>query len=246
MKRGRLGRYSVWQARDFVLERGVAVLIIGLLLGYMAYLAIKPMRAMLGPDWTTKAGAPFTQIIDSMLSQVIALAVLIAVNGIVSNDRHLGYFRFLFAKPVNRVSYYAQLFTVHLAGVLVMMSILMGVFWLGVAPIPVLPILFYTLVVYMAMGGIGFFISTATRHDWVVLTGVWLGSRVIRVLYSDKPDLRAKLVQVLPPVHRIDDVANHLLVGQMAATSDVVWLVGYGAVFFVLGLYVIHRRSLID
>jgi ABC-type transport system involved in multi-copper enzyme maturation permease subunit len=58
--------------------------------------------------------------------------------------------------------------------------------------------------------------------------------------------MRGTLVQLLPPVHRLDDVANRLLTGQMAATNDVLWLVGYGVVFFALGLVVITRRSLVD
>ncbi|MEA2766710.1 MAG: hypothetical protein QOK07_3114, partial [Gemmatimonadaceae bacterium] len=34
MSRARLGRYSLWQFRDFAIDRGIAIMIIGLLWGY--------------------------------------------------------------------------------------------------------------------------------------------------------------------------------------------------------------------
>ena len=243
MNRGRLGRYSAWQLQDFAVERGVSVIIIGLLLGY---LAVEPMRRALGPGWANNPGLPLSRLLTTIVAPVVTLAVLIALNGMVSNDRKTGFYRFLFSKPVNPVLFYAQLFAVHMVGVLLTMLILTGLFRLWVGPIPIAAILFYTLVIYIAMGGIGFFISASTRYDWVVLSAVWIGSRLLRMLYGGASDLRSKLVQLLPPVHRVDSVANNLLVGEMADTSDLVWLVGYGALFFVLGLVVIRNRSMVE
>jgi ABC-type transport system involved in multi-copper enzyme maturation permease subunit len=243
VSRGRLGRYSVWQFRDFAVEKSVAVLIIGVLLGY---LTIEPVRRAMGANWAQNPAFPLTRILATIVSPVISLSVLIALNGMVSNDRKTGYYRFLFSKPISPVLYYAQLFAVHLVGVIATMAVLSGVFRIWVGPIAILSVLLYTAIVYVAMGGLGFFISATTRYDWVVLSVVWVGSRILRTVYSTTHDLRARLVQVLPPVHRIDDVSNNLLTGQMAATSDMLWLVGYGALFFILGLYVIHRRSLVD
>ena len=70
--------------------------------------------------------------------------------------------------------------------------------------------LLYTAVIFVAMGGIGFFFSVATRFDWVTLAAVWLGSRVLRDS-TGANDWRSKLVQVLPPVHKLDDMANALI-----------------------------------
>jgi hypothetical protein len=238
-----LGRYSTWQLQDFTLERGISVLIIGVLLGY---LAIEPMRRALGPNWATNPALPLPRLLSTILAPVVTLAVLIALNGMVSNDRNTGFYRFYFSKPVNPVMFYAQLFAVHMLGVLLTMAILTGLFRLWVGPIPIAAILFYTLVIYLAMGGIGFFISASTRYDWVVLSAVWIGSRLLRAVYGDVPGFRSKVVQALPPVHRVDAVAGNLLTGKMADTSDLLWLVGYGAVFFVVGLLVIRHRSMVE
>jgi hypothetical protein len=243
MSSARLGRYSAWQLRDFTIDRGIAVLIIGLLVGY---LAIEPMRAALGPNWKHNPQIPLAMLIANIASPIVSLSVLIAVNGIVSNDRKSGYYRFLFSKPVSPALFYAQVFAVNFIGVLIVMAILGGLFRLWVGPIALPYVLLYTAIIYIAMGGIGFFISAATRFDWVVLSAIWVGSRIIRAVYHDVPDFRSRLIQVLPPVHRVDAVANDLLAGRMADVSGIVWLVGYGAVFFALGLLTVHRRSMVD
>jgi ABC-type polysaccharide/polyol phosphate export permease len=135
---------------------------------------------------------------------------------------------------------------VNLVGLLIVMATLCGFFRLWVGPIALPYVLLYTAIIYIAMGGIGFFISAATRFDWVVLSAIWVGSRIIRAVYHDVPDFRSRLIQVLPPVHRVDAVANDLLAGRMADVSGVVWLIAYGAVFFALGLLTVHRRSMAD
>jgi hypothetical protein len=96
------------------------------------------------------------------------------------------------------------------------------------------------------MGGIGFFVSVATRFDWLTLAAVWLGSRVLRDFFGAKPGWRSKAVELLPPVHKLTDVSMSLITNGTARTSDVLWLVGYGALFFALGLLILRRGSLAD
>lgn len=205
------------------------------------------MRAVMGPAWRQNGQVPLAMLIANIASPIVSLAVLIAVNGIVSSDRKTGYYRFLFAKPVSPALFYAQLFAVHFAGVLIVMTILAGLFRLWVGPIAVQYLLLYAAIIYIAMGGIGFFISAATRFDWVVLSAVWVGSRIIRAVYRDAPDFRAQLVQILPPVHRVDELSADLLLrGRIGDASGMIWLVAYGVVFFALGLLTVHRRSMVD
>jgi hypothetical protein len=106
--------------------------------------------------------------------------------------------------------------------------------------------LLYTVLIFVGMGGIGFFISVATRFDWVSLAAVWLGSRALRDFYGAKPGLPGKLVQVLPPVHKLDALANGLITNGSASSGDVIWLLAYGSLFFVLGLVLLRQRSLAD
>jgi hypothetical protein len=75
---------------------------------------------------------------------------------------------------------------------------------------------------------------------------VWLGSRILRGLYGPKDDWRSKAVELLPPVHKLDAVATSLISTGSAHVSDVLWLLGYGALFFVLGLALLRWGSLAD
>ena len=243
MSRGRLGKYSLWLFRDFALERGIGIVIIGALWGYVMF---EPMRRALGPQWTGDASSPFWAVALQVSSAVVSLSVLIAMNGIVSTDRKNGYYRFMFAKPIDPILYYAEVFAVYMVGVLAAMLILSGLLRLLFPAFSILNFLLYAALIYIAMGGIGFFLSVATRFDWLSLAGVWLGSRILRGVYGPKGDWRSKLVELLPPVHRLDDVANSLIGKGTAPTSDVLWLLGYGLLFFALGLGFLRYRSLAE
>jgi hypothetical protein len=243
MSRARLGKYALWQFRDFVVDRGIAIVLIGLLWGYVL---IEPLRRAMGPAFSVGTTSAAWPLIVTVSSSIVSLAVLIALNGIVSTDRKMGYYRFLFSKPVSRVAYYVQLFFVYMLGVLAAMLVL-ALALHSVAPFfNVLNFLLYAALIYIAMGGIGFFVSVATRFDWLTLAAVWLGSRVLRDIYGAKPGFSSKLVEVLPPVHKLNDVAQSMISGGAAPVSDVVWLIGYGAAFFALGLVWLQRGSLAD
>lgn len=225
------------------MDRGIAIIIIGLLWGYVL---IEPVRRTMGPSWATAFNSPAWSLLVMVSSSVVSVAVLIALNGIVSTDRKMGYYRFLFSKPVSPVAYYAQLFLVYLVGVVAAMLLLSGLLHTFVPRFSVLNFLLYTAIIYVAMGGIGFFLSVATRYDWLTLAAIWLGSRVLRDVYGPRPGWQSKVVELLPPVHRLNDVANALITNGSAAASDVLWLLGYGAAFFALGLALLHRGSLAD
>jgi hypothetical protein len=243
MSRGRLGKYALWQFRDFVMDRGIAIIIIGLLWGYVL---IEPLRRAMGSSFATTTSSSVFPLLVTVSSSIVSLAVLIALNGIVSSDRKLGYYRFLFAKPVTRVGYYVQVFFVYMIGVLAAM-LLLALALHSVAPAFNVPnFILYAALIYIAMGGIGFFISVATRFDWLTLAAVWLGSRVLRDVYGAKPGFTSKLVELLPPVHKLNDVALTMISGAWAPMRDVLWLLGYGAAFFLLGILLLQRGSLAD
>jgi hypothetical protein len=236
-----LARYSVWQFRDFAVDRGLSILIIGFLWGYAL---IEPIRRTVGS--AAGSASPLWLVAIQVSSAVVSVAVLVALNGIVSADRKAGYYRFLFSKPVNPVLFYGQLFFVYMVGVIVAMLVLSSLLHKLVPIFSIPNFLLYTALVYIAMGGIGFFLSVTTRYDWLSLAAVWLGARVLRGLYGAGDDWRSKLVQLLPPVHKLDDVANSLIGTGSAHMADVMWLFGYGALFFAFGLVVLRWGSLAD
>jgi len=243
MSRGRLARYSLWQFRDFFMDRGIAILIIGFLWGYVL---LEPLRRAMGPQWAGDRTSPVWPLTLQVSSAIVSLSVLIALNGIVSTDRKSGYYRFLFSKPVNPVVYYAQLFFVYMAGVMATMLVLSSLLHTILPSFSVVNYLLYTALIYIAMGGIGFFLSVATRYDWLTLAAIWLGARILRDVFGPQHTWRSKAVELLPPVHKLDQVANSLIGTGRADTSDVLWLIGYGALFFAIGLFILRRGSLAD
>ena len=238
MNRGRLARYSLWQFRDFVMEKGISIVIIGLLWGYLQLL---PFRGAMSSQMTPQL---ITRLVTLLAGSLVSIAVLIALNGIISTDRKMGYYRFMFAKPVSPVRYYAQLFLVHLVGLLSGMLLLSSVFFAVAGRFNVWNLVLYTSLIYVAMGGIGFFVSAASKHDWVTLAAIWVGARILRALFGNDGNWKSNLVELLPPVHKLDSVAASLIATGAAPLKDVIWLAGYGGIFFVLGLLVLQRRSL--
>ncbi len=244
--RGRLGKYSLWQFRDFFMQHGIGIAVIGLLWGYTL---LAPLRAAMNAQSpiAMAPGSPVWGLIMQITSSVVSISVLIAMNGIVATDRKNGYYRFLFSKPINRVLYYGQAFLIYMVGVLLIMAILSSLLRMILPSFNVWNFLMYAALVYIAMGGIGFFLSVATRYDWLSLAAVWLGARMLRAIYSGpNAGVKGKLVQLLPPVHRLDDVANSLIGTGSAASRDVTWLAGYGLLFLALGLIVLRYGSIAD
>jgi hypothetical protein len=243
MSAGNLARYSLWQFRDFIMERGIAIAIIGLLWGYTL---IEPLRRAMGAAFAVGPASPTWPLVVSVTSSVVSLGVLIALNGMVSTDRKQGYYRFLFSKPISAVGYYAQLFFVYMIGMLLIMLVLAGLLHTVVPTFKIFNFLLYAAIIYVGMGGIGFFVSVATRFDWLTLAAVWFGSRILRGIYGPRPGWKSKAVELLPPVHKLDEVSLSVMTYGTAHTSDVLWLLGYGALFFALGLLILHRGSLAD
>jgi len=133
-----------------------------------------------------------------------------------------------------------------MAGVMATMLVLSSLLHTILPSFSVVNYLLYTALIYIAMGGIGFFLSVATRYDWLTLAAVWLGARILHDVFGAQHTWRSKAVELLPPVHKLDQVANSLIGTGRADPSDVLWLVGYGAFFFVLGLFILRRGSLAD
>jgi hypothetical protein len=238
MSRGRLAKYALWQFRDFVMDKGISIVIIGVLIGFVQLL---PFRLPGSPELTPGL---VTRLVITMAKTVLLLSVFIAVNGMVSTDRKLGYYRFLFAKPVRPFQYYAQLWVIYLIGLLAATILLSALFFWYAGPFSILNLTLYATLLYVALGGIGFFVSSITKHEMPALAAIWLGASVLRAMYGDDSGWKNRALDVLPPVHTLDGVATSLISGGTADITHVLWLAGYGALFFVLGLIVLHRRPL--
>ena len=233
-----LTRYSYWQLYDFLRERGIALIITSTLLGLTF---VGPMVSMLGAN-IDEASA--RRILTMAMPQVVLIAAVIALNGLVSTDRKLGYYRFLFSKPVSIPAYYAQYFAVSFVGFLAVFALLLGVFAIMVRPVnPIGPLLFCTLV-YLSLGGIAFLISSIVNYDWPVLAGVLLGSSMVNAFWAERGGWRMIVRDILPPVHKLSPSMNDIMSLGTVDVQAVLWLLGYSALCFVAGLFVLWRRPI--
>lgn len=232
--RTNLSRYARWQLQDFFMDRGIALVLIGVLL---ASPDIILMHRLSGP-FQREPG----QILVRFAASTAIIFSLVTLNAQVSGDRTRGYFRFLFAKPVSPAAFYAQQFALWFLGLMVVVSGLVGVFALTAGPVSPWPTLWYVALVYLGFGGVGFFISTVTRRDWLILIGFWTISQILVSLYKDRDSWIENFFFLLPPVEHLDNASRALLRQGMVGASDVAWILGYSAIFFVLGLFVLHRR----
>jgi hypothetical protein len=235
---GNLTRYSYWQMRDFIRERGLALIIVCALLGSTM---VGPMRAMIGPNIDE---ATAKRILLTAMLQIVYIAAFIALNGIVSTDRKLGYYRFLFSKPVSIPAYYAQYFVVSLVGFVAVFALLMGAFAFFVRPVNPVGTLVASGVVYLALGGIAFLISSLFRYDWPILAGVYLGSVIINAFWDQSSGWRLVIRDLLPPLHKLNSLVTDIISTGAADTKAMTWLLGYSALCFVAGLVVLWRRPI--
>jgi hypothetical protein len=230
-----LTRYGMWQLRDFIRDRGIALLLVGSLIGVTFIAPVKAVGRTIDANLAK-------ELLLLMLQQVGFVLAFIALNGIVSTDRKMGYYRFLFSKPVSITAYYSQLFVIYLIGFLVVCGVLLGAFAIFAQPVsPVRPLLFCTLV-FLSFGGIAFLVSTLVRYDWPVLAAIFLGSTVLHSLWQYKEGWRRMVLSVLPPLYHLPDALPDIMTRGVVDTNAVLWLLGYNAVCFVAGLIVLRRR----
>ena len=241
-RRARLGRYAVWHLRDYLREKGIATVITVTLIGYLNQVPLTRAREF-GVS-ATFADQLADQAFVASMRYLAFLGVLFATNGVVADDRRYGYFRLLFAKPVDVVEYYAQKFVIYGAGLLLIAAALLGVYAAVVEPF--FPAMFLPTIalVYIALGGIGFLLSAAFRFDWLSLAAVIGASEVLWLLYRHGEGWQTSLLRLLPPVHLLDGVYQAVRAGRSLPMGDLTWLVGYGLACFVLGLVVIRWRPL--
>ena len=230
-----LRRYVLWQLKDFARERGIALLLVGFLIGVTI---VAPVRAM---GRTIDAGMAKSMLV-AIVSQIALILALITLNGIVSTDRKMGYYRFLFSKPVSISAYYAQLFVVYFIGFLAAVAILLGAFALFAHPISPLGPLMFCGLVFLSLGGIAFLISSLVRYDWPVLVAIYVASLILHSMWQYKEGWRRLVLSVLPPLYRISDTMPDILDRGVVNTQDVLWLLGYSALCFAAGILVLRRR----
>jgi hypothetical protein len=257
-RHARMDRYALWQFRDYLFDRGAPTLIVSVLFGY---LGVAPIRAMISHGLTVtpamvqrygsiEAARAATvhdmsaAFLHTFVGSIVFLGALLAMNGIVANDRKLGYFRFLFTKPVSPSRYYGQAFVLHGIGYLLVIALLALVY--GAVMVPVLTSSFLAGLglAYFFYASIAFLLSAAARWDWLSLVAVTVASTLAWEKFGESTHPFAKLLYLLPPVHKTDEVYRAVASGVALPSHTVAWLAGYGACCLAGALVVLRYRRL--
>lgn len=242
MRRARMWSYLAWQARDFVVERGAPLLIVATLMTFPIIVTLRTLGDAASP---LQAEVSARYAIVQLFAEFSLICVLIGINGVVSSDRVKGYYRFLFAKPVSIPRYYAQAYVVNGVGlVLTALGLLGAIYVLGY---PVFParVLLMVVLVYLSLGGLGFFYSTLARFDWVLMGATWGLAQVLRAVYPAQGSRAGRVLDVvLPPFHQMRDAGLQLARGEPAESRTLLWLLAWGVSGLVLGLLILRRRPL--
>jgi len=262
-----VGAYALWQLRDYFKDRGLPTLIVALLSGYLGLSPIiermptraDPVPAMLLARFGSVEAVYAARMMEfnhaflrGILGTIVFIGALFAMNGIVANDRKMGFYRFLFAKPMTPSRYYGQAFFVHWAGFVAVMGVLGVVYGALIWPVLSRPLLVVIALMFVAYSGIAFLLSAAARWDWMSLVVVSVAATFLWGRYGESTHPLARLLFLLPPLHRADDVYASVSGAPMYASgapivipwSILLWLAGYGAACFAAGLVVLRYRRL--
>ena len=244
-RRARLLEYAPWVLRDYFTNHGPSTLIVMLLVGVAT---VSPAVAMAGDRWVYGSvdAAVNGPLLAVMADRLSFLGAFFATNGIVANDRKLGYYRFLFAKPADPARFYAMTFLLYGVGLLavtVALSLLWGVV---VRPSFSLQLLGIVALGYLAYGGLGFLLSAAWRYDWLSLVTVIVIANIAWWAWGDVHGPRHWILYAFPPVHRDEQVFALLAEGRASPVPwlTILWLGGYGLACFLLAMLVIRKRPL--
>ena len=254
--RARLGRYAIWQLKDFMVERGVWIAALGVIAlsifrGTYDYAPIVRDAVITSAQGTGYVPPTEAEHFRNGLSFLVAtgsfIATLIASHGIVSRDRERGYQRFLFAKPVSIARYYLQAFLVNGAGLLIVMAALLaatGLVFLRVIP-DVPTYLAYTAGQYAMLGGLVMLLSTLVRYDFALgALIVGAAAPVDSLAWDPQGTTVLKLLSlVLPPIGSLVHAGQGLSRGGPVAQWLVTPLI-YGAIYVAGALFVLRRRSI--
>ena len=242
MKRSRLLRYARYQLSDYFWERGAMVIIIALLNLASSVVMLHNLPV------NERVIVPGNEVAKDVLitfGTLMLLAVLFSSQELIGRPRKLGYFRLIFAKPVNPVLFYGQLFLVNLIGTVIVIALVAALFSVIALPVPIMRIAALTACGFIFLGGIGFLASAFVNYDSLLVIGV-IGVSLIVAGYGEAHGgVAAAVARVLPPVLQMHNM-NRMMIGQSPDPGDLAWVLAYGTGAFIAGLVALRYRELAD
>ena len=262
MRKSRVGAYGIWQLRDYLMDRGLPMLFVLLMLGYIT---IAPMLSMVSRRMEDMAARPAVVarfggveamrdkllhessrgILTNFLGVVVYLGALLAFYGFIATDRKQGFYRFLFAKPVNPLRYYGQAFVIHWVSYVLIVAGMLAAYGFFVVPVLRPQILGVCAAMFLMYAGILFLLSASTvRADWLLLIFVTLLSSLLWDKYGESKSIFAKLLYAFPPLHRTSEIYTAAAAATPVNRTLLGWFAGYGLACVIGALIVIRRRRI--
>jgi len=227
--RGHALRYLWWQIVDRTGPRILAaVAVSGGFLGilYMAMREDKPSPAIA------------ENVLGQLHYQLVFMFILLLLNGVVSQDRIQGWYRFYLAKPVSPSWFYGQHAVLALLGLLAASAVFITLGSLLIQPIWNWHHMGPAVAAFLLYGMMMFLWSTLVKHDWLVGGLLLIGSAVAKSRWKPGTGALGDLLhRVLPPTHLLG-WNRDLTAAQWA------WVAGWGVGLLILALLVLRFRPL--
>jgi hypothetical protein len=251
-RRARMGRYALWQAGDFVINIAIITIILFALIGVVALMNLHLQEEIALSQKRTLPPMMKLTIFRDIYAMFAMVAPIIAVSGVISQDRSAGFTRFLFAKPVSPRWFYFQSLFVRFVGYLVVGHILILAYSFYEPPAYTPKMLVDLTVNFLIVGGITFLFSAVSKYDGLLAIVALLTSSIFWSKWERAQGWRHAVVDILPPVERVGELHAWVLgMNPLGSIADVpfptkwaLWLAGYGLACIVLGLYLLRRIPL--
>lgn len=229
MSRGGVVRYLGWQIMDRTALRLIACLIISAAI-------MVPIRV------GTRTGPPApemaVQLLTALHQQFAFVFMLLFTNGIIAEDRRLGFFRFYFAKPVSPLWFYAQHIGLGLVAMLAASAAFATMFALTIAPVWHFSIMANALALFLLAGMLVVMFSALSRYDWLWMFAVLAVASTARGRWpAGESTLGSVLHAVLPPNHLIGASVQPDRAGWL-------WIGAWALGLFALTMLLLARRPL--
>ncbi|HEY4305297.1 MAG TPA: hypothetical protein VGM82_12550 [Gemmatimonadaceae bacterium] len=251
-RRARLSAYLPWHFRDFVAIGMLSAILFGLL-GTAVIMQMHLAEASVAARVPGMV-IPLAQKLEQFLTPYGMFAVvapIICMTGLASQDRQLGYTRFLFAKPVSVRAYYLSLVAVRFVGFVLLGHILLLAYGHFEPPAYTWRFLVEMTVSFVAVGGIVFLLSVVSRYDGLFAVLWLLLATIIRARF-EAPGVGHLLTYLFPPIEHGDAVRRWAVslnsIGELGAMDFpwkwMLWNGGYGLACLLMGLYLLRRIPL--
>ena len=247
----RLLRFAKFQAMEFATQRlTLPLILLAFAVGLPTYLMTKNTAPgyMQTPQGINLARQMFSQSITLYLP----LGGFVGAVGLISADRQMGYFRFLFSKPVNVLAYYAMTYLVHAIIYVSAFGLIVWGYSSYTIHFSVHGSMEAAALTFVLIGGLGLLFGALTRYDAGLLILLYILALILQQLMAvpnalpngGLPGWLAAIGKTLPPVVTLDRLRDQLYALQSLHLPAFWHVLGYGGGAAILGFVLLRRLPL--